>query len=62
MPQMPQIIFAFTFNPETKEAVFSGNVKPAIALKILQEIVITDAVANAETARRKAEKPAKGKK
>jgi len=35
-----QIIYAFTFNTETKEATFSGNVKPLVALQILQNIVI----------------------
>lgn len=52
---MPQIIFAFAFNPENKEAVFSGNVEPVVALKILQDIVIADLV-------KKSQKPDDGKK
>lgn len=59
-----QLIFAFTFNPETKEAAFTGNIDPAMALKILQDIVIADALAKAEAERikkTKAEKKVKEK-
>ena len=51
-----QLIFAFTINPETKEATFSGNVQPAVALKILQDIVIADAVNKAETSKKPKDK------
>jgi len=54
---MPQIIFAFTMETETKEAVFSGNVSPATALQVLQEIVVAQAIANAKE---KEAEPAKG--
>ncbi len=57
-----QLIFAFTINPETKEAAFSGNLEPAAALQILQDIVIASAVAEAEAAKKKAEKPTKATK
>lgn len=48
-----QIIFAFTFNPETKEAAFTGNVEPQIALNILQNIVIAEGIRQAEEAQKK---------
>ena len=40
---MAQIIFAFTFNPDTQEAAIAGNVAPLLALQILQSIVINAA-------------------
>jgi len=59
---MPQIIFAFTMKTETKEATFSGNVAPATALQVLQEIVVADAIASAKAKEAEAEpvKPVKG--
>lgn len=54
-----QIIFAFTINPDTKEAAFSGNITPGVALQLLQDIVIAQAV---EAAKKHAEsKPKKEK-
>lgn len=38
------IIFAFTFNLETTEAAFTGNIELSQALQLLQQIVIADAV------------------
>lgn len=55
------LIFTFAINPETKEATFSGNVQPAVALKILQDIVIADAVSKAEASKKPKDKE-KGKK
>lgn len=43
-----QILFSFTFNTETKEAGMAGNVKPEVALNILQQLVIAQAVQNAK--------------
>lgn len=56
-----QIIFAFTINPETKEADWCGNVQPAVALQILQKIVIAEAVNKVETSKKPKDKE-KGKK
>ena len=44
---MPQIIFAFTFNTDTQEAAFSGNIEIQPALSVLQQIAIADAVKKA---------------
>jgi len=38
------ITFTFTINPQTQEAVFVGNIEPQVALGILQQIVISEAV------------------
>lgn len=54
-----QLIFTFTMNLGTKEVTYSGNIAPAVALKVLQDIVIADALDTAEAARKKAEKPVK---
>lgn len=59
---MPLITFSFAFDTESKEAAMAGNVDVLNALNILQQIVIADAVAKVEAARKKAEKPAKGSK
>ena len=40
------IIFSFAFNMETKEATFSGNITPMVALQVLQSIVVAEAVKN----------------
>lgn len=37
-------IFTFSFNPETKEAAYAGNLGLQEALQILQQIIIADAV------------------
>ena len=37
-----QIIFTFTFNPETKEGTFAGNIEPVAALHILQDLVVAE--------------------
>ena len=39
---MHQIIFSFTLNTETKEAVFAGNIEPAAALHVLQDLVVAE--------------------
>lgn len=52
---MPIIIFAFTFNPETKEGAMAGNIDPVEAAQLLQQLAIADAI-------QKAQKPAKTKK
>lgn len=41
---MPQVIFTFTINTDTQEGNFAGNVEPKVALNILQQLVIADAV------------------
>lgn len=38
------LTFTFTIDPERKEVVFSGNIKPQEALFHLQQIAIADAV------------------
>ena len=38
------LIFSFSINPETQEAVFAGNIEPQQALAILQNIVIAELV------------------
>lgn len=61
---MPLIIFTFAFQTETKEATFSGNIPPAQALQILQDIVIADLVKKqqkAEAAKEKTKDTGKGK-
>ena len=47
---MAQIIFAFTFNTDTREAAFSGNIEIQPALGILQQIAIAEAVKKAAAA------------
>jgi len=47
---MPQIIFVFTFNTDTREAAFSGNIEIQPALSVLQQLAIADAVKKAATA------------
>ena len=42
-----QLIFAFTFNTETQEATFAGNIESQAALQLLQQIVIVEAVRKA---------------
>jgi len=42
--------FTFTLDPDTQEAIFAGNIEPQVALQILQNIVISDAVRKAKEA------------
>jgi len=56
---MPQIIFAFTMDTETKAATFTGNVAPGVALGVLQDIAIAEAVRR--RAKDNGEKPAANK-
>ena len=41
---MPLILFSFSFNPETQEAAIAGNCEPMVALQILQQLVIANAI------------------
>lgn len=43
-----QIVFAFSFNTDTKEAALTGNIKPEVALNILQKLVIAEAIKKAQ--------------
>ena len=38
------LIFAFSFNPDTKEGAFSGNIDIAVAFQVLQDILIAEMV------------------
>ena len=44
---MPQVIFTFTVNTDTQEAAIAGNIEPQVALKILQQLVIANAIKQA---------------
>ena len=44
------LTFTFTINPQTQEATFAGNIDIQVALQILQNIVISDAVRKAKEA------------
>jgi hypothetical protein len=46
---MPMMMFAFTFNPDTKEVVSTGNITPDAALQIVQSIVISEAIKAAQS-------------
>jgi len=48
-----QGLFSFTFNPETKEVVFAGNIDVNTALSIMQGIVIDISTKNALEEERK---------
>jgi len=50
------LVFTFVYNPETKEANFTGNLDIQEALPILQQLAIADAVRKA----READKQSKG--
>ena len=41
---MPLILFSFSFNPETQEAAIAGNCEPMVALQLLQQLVIANAI------------------
>ncbi|MFA7519588.1 hypothetical protein [Shewanella sp.] len=45
------LIFSFAFKPETKEAVFSGNIPARQAIIILQDILISDEIRRAREAK-----------
>ncbi len=45
---MTQFIFTFTFNPDTKESTYVGNIEPPVALGVLQQIVIAYLVKKAQ--------------
>jgi len=47
---MPQFIFTFTVNPDTKEVAFAGNISPAQALGELAKVVVAHADAIAKEA------------
>ena len=51
-------IFTLTVNPETQEMSFIGNIEPKMALPVLQQIVIMEAVKEAEKAKEVASKEA----
>lgn len=40
-----QVLFTFTFNTETKQGTFTGNIPADAALGILQGLVVADKVA-----------------
>ena len=42
------IIFSFALNPETQEAAIAGNIEPQVALQILQQLVIANAIKQAK--------------
>jgi len=44
---MPQVIFTFTVNTDTQEAAIAGNIEPQVALQILQQLVIANAIKQA---------------
>ena len=44
---MPQIIFTFTVNTDTQEAAIAGNIEPQVALQMLQQLVIANAIKQA---------------
>jgi len=45
---MPLILFSFVFNPETQEAAIAGNCEPMVALQLLQQLVIANAIKRAQ--------------
>ena len=45
--QMALVLFSFAINPETQEAAFAGNMEPQVALQILQQLVIAEAIRKA---------------
>jgi len=42
------ITFSFAFNPETKEGTFAGTCDPMMALSILQQLLIANAIQKAQ--------------
>ena len=45
-----QLIFTFTFNPETQEAAFAGNVDIQVALQILQQLTLAEMIRRSKEA------------
>ena len=41
---MPLILFSFVLQTETQEAAIAGNCEPMVALQILQQLVIANAI------------------
>lgn len=39
---MPQVLYSFTFNTDTKDYIARGNVNSQVALQIMQLIAMTD--------------------
>ena len=39
---MAKLIYTFSYDTETKEAVTAGNIPTAVAIKILQDILIAE--------------------
>lgn len=56
-----QILFSFSYNPETKEAAMTGNIPAPQALQILQQLVIAEAVRKAGEAGKKEEEKEEAK-
>jgi len=44
---MPQVLFTFTYNTETREAAVGGNIEVQAAVQLLQQIAIAEAVKRA---------------
>lgn len=44
------LTFTFTISPDTQEATFAGNIEPQVALGILQQIVISEAIRKSKEA------------
>ena len=52
---MTLLLFSFSYNIETKEAAMAGNIEATQALTILQQIVISQAIAAAKEEKPKEE-------
>jgi hypothetical protein len=48
---MAKVIFAFTYDTETKEAVKTGNVPTTVAIKIMQDILIAELTSQKQPAK-----------
>lgn len=55
------LTFIFSFNPESQEAAFAGNIGIEQALNILQGITIADAVRKAKEAEDKKKEDEQGR-
>ena len=44
---MSLALFSFSINLETQEAAIAGNIEPQVALQILQQLVIANAIKQA---------------
>jgi len=47
------VIFSFTLNTDTGEVAYAGTIDPVPALKLLQDIVVTDAATKMVEAKQK---------